>query len=587
MTAQKRWWLRVGLSLAATVLFASKAMALACNSTELQCYDGGSATTGWSSAWQSFDTNGVSGKALDSVVLRLRAGATNTAVGLTLELYGEADTSNACSPVMSSLLATSNAITVANDNTYYDTTFSFADDVPLDPAKTYYLKLQDPEPNGADQSIVKQSSASAGSTPSGGAGGLCGTLVHRILGRDFVGNAPGAPTIGTATAGNAQATVTWTAPADNGGFAITSYTATAVEDGTKSCTTADGSTLTCTVTGLTNGAAYTFTVTATNSVGTSAASSASNSVTPVAAPGAPTIGTATAGNAQAAVTWSAPADNGGSAITSYTATAVEDGTKSCTTADGSTLTCTVTGLANGTAYTFTVTATNAVGTGAASSASNSVTPAAVPGAPTIGTVTAGNTQATVTWTAPADNGGSAITSYTATAVEDGSKSCTTADGSTLTCTVTGLTNGTAYTFSVTATNAVGESAASSASSSVTPATVPGAPTNVTAVAGDGEATVSWTAPASDGGSAITYYTATTNPSCTTSGTSCTVTGLTNGTPYTFTVTATNAVGTSAASSTSDSVTPVAPATPVPALPLFGLLTLGGLLGLFGLRKLKK
>ena len=92
-------------------------------------------------------------------------------------------------------------------------------------------------------------------------------------------------------------------------------------------------------------------------------------------------------------------------------------------------------------------------------------------------------------------------------------------------------------------------------------TPPGAPTNVSAVVGNGQATVSWTAPTSVGGSAITGYTVTASPggaSCTTTGdTSCTVTGLTNGTAYTFTVTATNSSGTGSSSSASSAVTPVA------------------------------
>ncbi len=182
--------------------------------------------------------------------------------------------------------------------------------------------------------------------------------------------APGAPTIGTASAGNGQASVSFTAPASNGGSAITGYTVTSNPGGKTG--TGIGSPIT--VTGLTNGTAYTFTVTATNSVGTSSPSSVSNSVTPVTVPGAPTIGTATAGNGQASVSFTAPASNGGAAITGYTVTSSPGGF----IGTGAASPITVTGLTNGTAYTFNVTATNSAGTGAASAASNSVTPLAAP-----------------------------------------------------------------------------------------------------------------------------------------------------------------------------------------------------------------
>ncbi|MCU1565542.1 MAG: hypothetical protein JWQ56_479, partial [Pseudarthrobacter sp.] len=113
--------------------------------------------------------------------------------------------------------------------------------------------------------------------------------------------APAAPTGVTAAAGNASATVSWTAPS-NGGSAITSYTVTP-RTGTTNLTpvTVSGNppATSTTITGLTNGTAYTFTVTATNAVGTSPASAASNSVTPAAAT---TDGTITNGGFESGLT---------------------------------------------------------------------------------------------------------------------------------------------------------------------------------------------------------------------------------------------------------------------------------------------
>ena len=373
----------------------------------------------------------------------------------------------------------------------------------------------------------------------------------------------GAPTGVTASAGNGQATVSFSAPANTGGSAITAYTVTSSPGGstaTEAINQQNPSITPLTVTGLTPGTAYTFTVTATNATGTSLPSAASNSVTPTAAiPGAPTIGTASAGNAKATVSFSAPASNGGSAITAYTVTSSPGGL----TATGVASPLIVNGLANGTAYTFTVTATNAVGTSLPSAASNGALPFGAPDAPTIGTASAGNVQATVSFSAPANTGGSAITAYTVTSSPGG----LTATGiinsqnpAPTPLTVTGLTGGTVYTFTVTATNATGTSLPSAASNSVTPTavTVPGTPTSVTASAGNAQATVSFSAPASNGGSAITGYTVTSSPgglTATGASSPLTVTGLSNGTAYTFTVTATHAVGSSAASAASNSVTP--------------------------------
>jgi hypothetical protein len=361
--------------------------------------------------------------------------------------------------------------------------------------------------------------------------------------------APDAPTIVNATGGNTQATVTFNPPAFTGSSAISGYTVTS---STGKSATGSGSPIT--VTGLTNGLACTFTVTATNTVGTSIASAPSNSVTPapaVTVPGAPTGVTATGGNGQAIVSFTAPVSNGGAAISGYTVTS-----STGITASGAGSPITVTGLTNGTACTFTVTATNIAGTGAPSSSSNSVIPAAaitVPGTPTIVTATAGNGQAAVGFTAPVSDGGSPITFYTVT-----SSTGLSAIGTDSPITVSGLTNGTACTFTVKATNIVGTGVASAPSGSVTPATVPGTPTNVKAVSGSSQAVISFVAPTSNGGAAITGYTVTSSAGGSTSGVASpiTVTGLTNGTTYTFTVTATNSMGTSAGSA-SNSVIPAA------------------------------
>lgn len=359
-------------------------------------------------------------------------------------------------------------------------------------------------------------------------------------------SAPGAPTNITVdpSAAAGAVTVGWAAPAGTGGSPITGYVVTASPGGATKNAAADATSLA--FDGLTNGTTYRFTVGAINEVGTTH-SAQSAEVVPYTVPGAPTGVSGTPADGGVNVSWTPPASNGGRAVTGYTVTASPGGATN--QVDGTTTSTLVSGLSNGTPYTFTVFATNDRGAGATSAASDAVMPHTVPGAPTNVQGTPGDGQVTVTWTAPSSTGGVPVAEYVVTASPGGAEKKV--NGDTLTAVVDGLTNGTAYTFTVGAKNAVGTTT-SLPSGAITPRALPGVPTGVSVTRGDQQATVSWTAPASDGGSAITGYVVTVTPGNTvhevaSNVTSQVVTGLTNGTLYTFTVAAKNAGGTGTAS----------------------------------------
>jgi hypothetical protein len=397
---------------------------------------------------------------------------------------------------------------------------------------------------------------------------------------------PGAPTQVIATAGNASATVSWTAPA-LGKASLSFYLVTSSPEGI----TATAVDTTTTIPGLTNGTTYTFTVTATTALGTGAASVPSNPVTPSASqmravPSAPTGVSAMAGVGEATVSWTTPQSNGGSPLTGYVVVPSVAGVVGAATmvADPSATHATIAGLTNGSTYTFTVAATNAIGMSAASAPSNPVMPVAamtVPDAPTTVVASAGVSQAALTWSLPVNNGGSPITGFAITPYL-GATPLTPVqlNGGALTSgMVTGLTNGMAYTFTVAAINGIGAGAASAHSNAVTPvasATVPGAPTGVTAAsAGPSKISVTWVPPASNGGSALTGFSVTpsaggvSQPSLMVIGgnlTQTVVSGLTDGTAYTFTVSASNAVGSGPSSTPSNAAVPGALACTVEGFP---------------------
>ncbi len=282
------------------------------------------------------------------------------------------------------------------------------------------------------------------------------------------------------------------------------------------------------------------------------------------APGPPTSVTATPANGSVALSWSAPASNGGSAILGYNVfEGTSPGGESATALNGGSpitgTTYPVSGLTNGTKYYFTVAAVNSFGSTTGSEVTATPVSLGVPGSPTLNSATANTSSVTLGWSAPSSNGGSAILGYNVfVGTAPGGESSTPVNSLLITgsgATVNSLNSGTRYYFTVRAVNSVGSSASSNELSS-TPG-LPGSPVLSSAVAGTGSVALGWTQPSS-GGSRLQGYnvyvgtspggeSATPVNSSLITRTRVTVTGLVKGTTYYFFVRAVNRSGTGAPS----------------------------------------
>ena len=309
------------------------------------------------------------------------------------------------------------------------------------------------------------------------------TLEHTVTGGDYSGlegptvaltipvqGAPSEPRGLTATSGDQSVSLTWRAPANNGGSAIVRYDVRHQEVGGSYgawSAVPGGATATSTTVGnLENGKSYEFQVRAANAVAAGQPAMASATLAE-SAPGAPANLTATVGDEQVALSWGAAAGSGSDILRyeyRYAASGrAYDDAWTTVSGAGNARSVTISGLTNGTEYRFQVRAVNSVGDGTAGEVR--ATPGRAPSAPTGLTARVESETITVKWGMPADTGGSDITGYQVRYRMNGSgwSSWTTVPGgaSATSYTLTGLTNGIGHDIQVAAVNAIGRGAAAS------------------------------------------------------------------------------------------------------------------------------
>jgi hypothetical protein len=432
--------------------------------------------------------------------------------------------------------------------------------------------------NGSATTSTMLSSATFSTTTTGLTGGLgyrftlsainaIGTGTPVVLNQTTT--APSAPTpptsFATTSLTGTSVGLSWAAPSSDNGSSITGYYFQVFNGSATTSTLLSNATLSTTSTGLANGTAYRFTLSAVNGVGTSTGV-VLNQTTP-STPTAPTsFATSSVTYTTIGLTWAAPSSNGGSAVTGYYFQQFNGSATTSTMLSSATFSTTTTGLTGGLGYRFTLSAINAIGTGTPVVLNQTTTAPSAPTPPTsFATSTLTGTSVIFTWGVPVDNNGSLITGYYFQKYDTVANATTSTmlSSATLSTTTTSLVNGRAYRFTLSAVNSLGTS--TTVVINQTMPAVPGIPSSLaTSTMTYSTALLTWTAPASNGASITDYLIQYSTGGATTTwthdastATSATVTGLSGGTSYIFAVSATNIAGTGAAAY----ITGVTPATP--------------------------